>query len=148
MKKHEKRKYFLFIPVLLLWLYGFKSKDDPVPINSFNYLSKHFVNPDKQCGSEPLWVWHTKVTKTVIDLMMLDFKKNQFGGVIVHPARGLSRNIYRRNGMTFLLMPLKKERNWALMFGYMMKIPIPQGLQVDWSRNRCLKPLIRDRCFI
>ncbi|HRN55380.1 MAG TPA: hypothetical protein PLL71_02950, partial [Agriterribacter sp.] len=48
-----------------------------------------FTSPDKAYGSAPLWVWHTKVTKAIIDSMMQEFKQNAFGGVMVHPRPGL-----------------------------------------------------------
>ncbi|HRQ51741.1 MAG TPA: glycosyl hydrolase, partial [Agriterribacter sp.] len=48
-----------------------------------------FTSPGKAYGSAPLWVWHTKVTKAIIDSMMQEFKQNAFGGVMVHPRPGL-----------------------------------------------------------
>src|SRR5687768_2951367 len=52
-------------------------------------LAKAFAHPDKQYGSAPLWVWHTKITRPIIDSMMKEFKQNAFGGVMVHPRPGL-----------------------------------------------------------
>lgn len=57
--------------------------------NTFKYLQKAFASPGKAYGSAPLWVWHTKVTKAIIDSMMQEFKQNAFGGVMVHPRPGL-----------------------------------------------------------
>lgn len=57
--------------------------------NCFEYVKDGFANPDKQYGSAPLWVWHTKVTNSLIDSMLYDFKKNSFGGVFIHPRPGL-----------------------------------------------------------
>jgi hypothetical protein len=52
-------------------------------------LAKAFAHPGKQYGSAPLWVWHTKITRPIIDSMMKEFKQNAFGGVMVHPRPGL-----------------------------------------------------------
>ena len=57
--------------------------------NTLKYLQREFASPGKAYGSAPLWVWHTKVTKTIIDSMMQEFKQNAFGGVMVHPRLGL-----------------------------------------------------------
>ncbi len=57
--------------------------------NTFKYVQKEFASPDKAYGSAPLWVWHTKVTRAIIDSMMQEFKQNAFGGVMVHPRPGL-----------------------------------------------------------
>ncbi|MBW7891724.1 MAG: hypothetical protein H3C48_12025, partial [Chitinophagaceae bacterium] len=56
---------------------------------TFDYLKKNFSNPGREYGSAPLWVWHTKITKEIIDSMMLEFKQNAFGGVFVHPRPGV-----------------------------------------------------------
>jgi hypothetical protein len=56
------------------------------PFNAFNQT---FAEPGKDYGSAPLWVWHTKITRPIIDSMMQEFKQNAFGGVMVHPRPGL-----------------------------------------------------------
>ena len=56
---------------------------------TLEHLQSKFASPGKAYGSAPLWVWHTKVTKTIIDSMMQEFKQNAFGGVMVHPRPGL-----------------------------------------------------------
>lgn len=56
---------------------------------SLQSLQSQFAAPGKAYGSAPLWVWHTKVTKTIIDSMMQEFKQNAFGGIMVHPRPGL-----------------------------------------------------------
>jgi hypothetical protein len=86
-------KYFYMpficgILILIAGISAFRSNSDP-SVNSFEYLKKEFAQPAKEYGSAPLWIWHTRVTKTIIDSMMLDFKKNAFGGVMVHPRPGL-----------------------------------------------------------
>ncbi len=57
--------------------------------NSFSYIQQQFLQPGKQFGSAPLWVWNTKVTKAIIDSMLTGFKQQSFGGVFVHPRPGL-----------------------------------------------------------
>ena len=56
---------------------------------NFTSLKKGFLSPGKEYGSAPLWVWHTRVTKEIIDSMMAEFKQNEFGGVMIHPRPGL-----------------------------------------------------------
>lgn len=57
--------------------------------NSFRHLQEGFSSPDNAYGSAPLWVWHTRVPRAIIDSMMQEFKDNAFGGVMVHPRPGL-----------------------------------------------------------
>lgn len=73
----------------LILILGFRNQQDQKDPDSFEALKNAFKNPGKEYGSAPLWVWNTKVNKEIIDSMMLDFKKNAFGGVIVHPRPGL-----------------------------------------------------------
>src|SRR5690606_7487365 len=88
------KKRFLNVVTLciigVLLFSSFQSRcNDSIPIQSFAVLKDSFAEPGKEYGSAPLWVWHTKVTKTIIDSMMQEFKENAFGGVIVHPRPGL-----------------------------------------------------------
>ncbi|MDF3078380.1 MAG: hypothetical protein K0S09_2269 [Sphingobacteriaceae bacterium] len=87
-------RYFSCLTVLctivLALATGFtNSPDDPDPEIAFSQFRKNFSHPAKEYGSAPLWVWNTKVTKPIIDSMMLDFKAKAFGGVMVHPRPGL-----------------------------------------------------------
>ena len=65
------------------------AKFSNIQSESFEEIKAHFKNPGKDFQTAPLWVWNTKVTKTIIDSMMAEFKKNSFGGVFVHPRPGL-----------------------------------------------------------
>jgi hypothetical protein len=89
---------------------------DNVHNNTFKYLQKGFASPGKAYGSAPLWVWHTKVTKTIIDSMMQEFKQNAFGGVMVHPRPGL---------ITEYLSP-----NWFSLYQYTIQKGKALGLDV------------------
>ncbi len=59
------------------------------PLQRFEEVAASFRHPGRDFGSVPFWVWNTKVTKTQIDAMLLDYKKNDFGGVIIHARPGL-----------------------------------------------------------
>ncbi|MBO9618262.1 MAG: hypothetical protein J7539_04425 [Niabella sp.] len=61
----------------------------PSAQNSFASIRDHFVNPGKDYGTAPLWVWNTRVTTAQIDSMLSGFKANAFGGVFIHPRPGL-----------------------------------------------------------
>ncbi|MDR3235116.1 MAG: hypothetical protein LBT48_00100 [Prevotellaceae bacterium] len=63
--------------------------EQPQPIDDFNALSAQFAAPSKEYGTAPLYVWNTKVTKSLIDSSMQGFKNNGFGGVFIHPRPGL-----------------------------------------------------------
>ncbi|MCO5240175.1 MAG: hypothetical protein M9904_08960 [Chitinophagaceae bacterium] len=84
--------------------------------SSFDHLVAGFASPGKAYGSAPLWVWHTKVTKTIIDSMMLEFKQNSFGGVMVHPRPGL---------ITEYLSP-----DWLALYQYTIQKGKALGLNV------------------
>lgn len=55
----------------------------------FEDIAAGFKAPGKDFGTAPLWVWNSKVNKREIDSMLNDFRKNDFGGVIIHPRPGL-----------------------------------------------------------
>lgn len=93
-----------------------QNKSGIVNNNDFTFLKKNFLSPGKAFGSAPLWVWHTKVTHAIIDSMMLEFKQNAFGGVMVHPRPGL---------ITQYLSP-----DWFSLFQYTVKKGKELGLDV------------------
>lgn len=76
--------------LLLLAQQGCSQRSDSkATIETFKQLQEKFRSPGKEYGSAPLWVWHTKVTKTIIDSMMQEFQDQSFGGIMVHPRPGL-----------------------------------------------------------
>ncbi|MBB5437390.1 hypothetical protein HDC92_001062 [Pedobacter sp. AK017] len=78
----------VFISALFLIL-GFQLGGRKLKADGFEVLKKAFKNPGNEYGTTPFWVWNTKVSREMIDSMMLDYKKNDFGGVIVHARPGL-----------------------------------------------------------
>ncbi|MGF6846822.1 hypothetical protein QFZ51_002057 [Chitinophaga sp. W3I9] len=59
------------------------------PLERFEEVAAGFKNPGRDYGTVPFWVWNTKITKRNIDSMLNDYRKNDFGGVIIHPRPGL-----------------------------------------------------------
>lgn len=57
--------------------------------DNFRSLTQQFINPGRQYGSAPLWVWNTDVDSGTILQMLREFKQNAFGGVFIHPRPGL-----------------------------------------------------------
>lgn len=82
--------------------------------NSLVFLKKNFANPGKEYGSAPLWVWHTKVTRAIIDSMLVDFKKNAFGGVFVHPRPGLITEYLSNDWFDLFQYAVKKGKELGL----------------------------------
>jgi len=78
----------VFVSALFIIL-GFQLPEQKTKTDSFEVLKRTFKTPGNEYGTTPFWVWNTKVSKVLIDSMMLDYKKNDFGGVIVHPRPGL-----------------------------------------------------------
>jgi hypothetical protein len=93
MKNFLKKYVLLFSLMIVVVAATFTAFRNPgeenPPENTFAELQKGFLNPGKDYGSAPLWVWNTKVTKEIIDSMMITFKVKAFGGVFVHPRPGL-----------------------------------------------------------
>ncbi|QJB42395.1 hypothetical protein HF324_32925 [Chitinophaga oryzae] len=58
-------------------------------LQRFEDVAAGFKNPGVDYGTVPFWVWNTKVTKPNIDSMLNDYRRNDFGGVIIHPRPGL-----------------------------------------------------------
>lgn len=73
----------------LLALFGFQLREEQPNPGSFEVLKRSFKNPVSAYGTTPFWVWNAKVSKPLIDSMLLDYKKNDFSGVIVHARPGL-----------------------------------------------------------
>lgn len=86
--KLKTRISIVFAGTLFLML-GFQLQNEKISTDSFEALKKGFKTPGNEYGTTPFWVWNTRVTKTIIDSMLLDYKMNDFGGVIVHPRPGL-----------------------------------------------------------
>lgn len=59
------------------------------PLERFEQVAAGFKSPGRDYGTVPFWVWNTKITKRNIDSMLNDYRKNDFGGVIIHPRPGL-----------------------------------------------------------
>nr|WP_294870471.1 glycosyl hydrolase [uncultured Pedobacter sp.] len=73
----------------LFLILGFQLQEQRIKTDGFDELKRTFKTPGNEYGTTPFWVWNTKVSRELIDSMMLDYKKNDFGGVIVHPRPGL-----------------------------------------------------------
>jgi len=61
----------------------------PDTVASFDVLQEAFLQPPKEYGTIPFFVWNDKMTREGIDEKMKDFKNAGCGGVIVHPRPGL-----------------------------------------------------------
>lgn len=59
------------------------------PLERFEEVVAGFKSPGRDYGTVPFWVWNTKITRPNIDSMLNDYRKNDFGGVIIHPRPGL-----------------------------------------------------------
>ncbi|MDR0795594.1 MAG: hypothetical protein LBE79_06010, partial [Tannerella sp.] len=64
-------------------------QDNDGGISNFKMLQKEFMEPAREYGSAPLYVWNTTITREMIDRTMADLKDKGFGGVFVHPRPGL-----------------------------------------------------------
>jgi hypothetical protein len=106
---------FLFGTLIPLITASQPSEKNAGAVN-FKSLKEEFLSPGKEYGSAPLWVWHTKVTKEIIDSMMAEFKQNEFGGVMIHPRPGL---------ITEYLSP-----EWFSLYQYTVKKGKELGLDV------------------
>lgn len=78
----------VFVSTLFVIL-GFQLRKQNIKNDSFEALKEAFNAPGNEYGTTPFWVWNTKVNRKIIDSMMLDYKRNDFGGVIVHARPGL-----------------------------------------------------------
>jgi hypothetical protein len=108
------RPYLLFLLLACLACAFLKSPQDPAPLISFEQIKKHFAAPGKDYGSAPLWVWHTKITRPIIDSMMQEFKENAFGGVMVHPRPGLITEYLSKEWYELFAYTVKKGRQLGM----------------------------------
>ncbi|MBO9729748.1 MAG: hypothetical protein J7623_14010 [Chitinophaga sp.] len=82
----------------------------------FEDIASHFKAPGKDFGTVPFWVWNSKVNKRDIDSMLNDYRKNDFGGVIIHARPGL---------ITEYL-----SKDWYDLFKYAMEQGKKAGLNI------------------
>ena len=100
----------IFIPIPVVSQGSQENPDN----STFESLQKGFIKPGKEYGSAPLWVWHTKVTKKIIDSMMYAFKKNAFGGVMVHPRPGLITEYLSKDWFDLFQYTVKKGKELGM----------------------------------
>lgn len=108
------------LTVMLLWLLPlFVSAQLPVGNknnDAFAAIEAGFRYPPQEYATCPFWVWNTRITRPVIDSMLLDYKAKGFGGVFVHPRPGLITEY------------LSKE--WLDCFAYAVNVGKKLGLYV------------------
>ena len=87
----KTKYYFILILAINLGLSSCNSGQKPCNgcINDFISLRKEFVEPSKEYGTAPFFVWNTTITREQIDRIMTDMKDKGCGGVFVHPRPGL-----------------------------------------------------------
>lgn len=56
---------------------------------TFEDISKAFINPSKEYSTSPLWVWNDLVTKEKIAAQLQEFKNQNILQVFIHPRPGL-----------------------------------------------------------
>ena len=115
MQRYLLHTAVLFLAIIISPFDGSSQiRRDNTDNNSLKYLQKEFASPGKAYGSAPLWVWHTKVTKAIIDSMMNEFKQNAFGGVMVHPRPGLITEYLSQDWFDLYQYTIKKGRELGL----------------------------------
>ena len=118
MKNFLKKYVLLFSLIILVVAATFTAFRNPgeenSPENTFAELQKGFLNPGKDFGSAPLWVSNTKVTKEIIDSMMITFKEKAFGGVFVHPRPGLITEYLSEDWLKLFEYTVKKGKQLGL----------------------------------
>jgi len=58
-------------------------------LDKFSDVLANFENPPAAYRPAPLWVWHDRVSESMIDRDLHEFKDKGFGGVFIHPRYGL-----------------------------------------------------------
>src|SRR5690242_18493077 len=82
----QKFLFHAFTIAVVFVAYSVKAQQ---PLERFEEVAARFKNPGQDYGTVPFWVWNTKVSKSNIDSMLNDYRKNDFGGVIIHARPGL-----------------------------------------------------------
>lgn len=84
------------------------------PLERFEEVAAGFKNPGQDYGTVPFWVWNTKVSKSNIDSMLNDYRKNDFGGVIIHPRPGLITEYLSKEWFDLFEYALQKGKKLGL----------------------------------
>ncbi|MEV4886240.1 hypothetical protein MRBLMN1_004800 [Chitinophaga ginsengisegetis] len=82
-------RLFLYSALLPAAIFISSNANAQQPLERFEEVAAGFKSPGRDYGTVPFWVWNTKITKRNIDSMLNDYRKNDFGGVIIHPRPGL-----------------------------------------------------------
>ncbi|MGO4290240.1 glycosyl hydrolase [Chitinophaga sp. RAB17] len=83
-------------------------------LERFEEVAAGFKNPGRDYGTVPFWVWNTKVSKSNIDSMLNDYRKNDFGGVIIHPRPGLITEYLSKEWFDLFEYALQKGKKLGL----------------------------------
>lgn len=111
------RQFSFFSALLFMaFLSSCVNKTPKEGIADFKTLSNQFVEPAKEYGTAPLYVWNTVITPELIDRTMHDLKEKGFGGVFIHPRPGLITEY--------------KSDEWYKLFGYTVEKGKELGMNV------------------
>ena len=58
-------------------------------IASFTQLRSQFIEPSKEYGTIPFFVWNSKIIRQDIGTFMLEFSEAGCGGIFIHARPGL-----------------------------------------------------------
>ncbi|HEY8955486.1 glycosyl hydrolase [Chitinophaga sp.] len=86
---HKRIRQFLFRVLTVTAVFVGSGVKAQQPLERFEKVAAGFKSPGRDYGTVPFWVWNTKITKSNIDSMLNDYRKNDFGGIIIHPRPGL-----------------------------------------------------------
>ncbi|MGN7819350.1 glycosyl hydrolase [Chitinophaga sp. 22536] len=108
--------HFLCCTLIIAALFTYSHTQAQQRLQRFETVAAGFKNPGRDYGTVPFWVWNTKITKRNIDSMLHDYRKNDFGGVIIHARPGL---------ITEYL-----SEDWFDLFAYSVQLGKKLGLNI------------------
>src|SRR4030042_1602495 len=96
-------------------------------MDSFESLKQSFVHPKSEHRTIPFWVWNDRVTREAIDLQLEDFKKQDFGGVFLHPRYGLITEYLSQEWFDLVQYAVQKAKSLGMTIWLYDENSFPSG---------------------
>jgi len=96
-------------------------------VATFEALKPLFKDPPAEYRSMPLWNWHTDITRENINRDLKAFKAQGFGGVFIHPRRGMVQEYLSDEYMELWRYALEQAKAMGLFVWIYDEYTYPAG---------------------
>jgi hypothetical protein len=106
------------------------------PVSTLDELTVLFKAPPAEYRPMPLWNWNTNVTREAIDFDLKAFKEQGFGGVFIHPRRGMVQEYLSDEYMELWRHALEQAKSLGLFVWIYDENTYPAGFAGGLTQAR------------